>query len=620
MAVKILIGGEDSIPQLLEKQKASWEKLEQKTDDFGKSVARSERAVINHGKSLVKQHRTAEQVLKDRVAAVELAAKKEQITDEEKLVTINRIIGKYREEKEAAKRAATEGTEAFKKQAKEVEKGKQKVEQLIRVNKTLDQQYDEIRRSMKAAFDAGEVSADDYKASLRQLQAEQDKVGKKGKKAIGPEFLTMAAGAVGGILSIATAWQTAMAAVEFYNNEKDKAVEATNSLNESRRSLRQVSKGDFDALEQRADDLTKLGITREQARELVFSGRSTGFEGEEATVAKADPVINIQDGAAFAGEFRKFFGGDNLTIEQAFNTALAGAAESKFNISELLPQVRTAAQGALKGGESSDVVAATSILADKFGQSTGDRLRALGGKVALDDRTTGLNLIDAVKMLQGDEQLRKDILKDSSELQAVFAEFSAQMDRIVSADKRIEIEQKRVGDQGLIAKAINEALDPTKQSGRIEIARRESIAQEQQLAIETEKRLSETAFKTRSAVAENETAALGDPNSTPIRRFSASIATWLASNFTDDASQIAYASRFGSEASNIITSGEVSFNNEREQQANILAVEVQKKGFEVLESAAARQNELTAQQIELLGQLREELKGKGPLSRPGEDR
>lgn len=611
MAVKIFIGGEDSIPALLAKQKASWEKLEKSSDDFGKAAAKAQRIAVSYGKSIVKQNQTAEQTLKDRVAAVQAAAKKEEITQEQKVQTIRRLIGKYREEKEAAKQAAHEGTAAFKQQTREIDAGKRKVEQLIRVNKTLDQQYDEIRRSIKAAFKAGEISADEYKRSLQQLQIEQDEAVKKGKNAAGSEFLEMAGKAALGVASIATAWQTATEAIAFYNSEKDKAMEVTNSLDDSRRSLRQVSKGDFDTLEQRSDDLTKFGITRSQARDLVFSGRSTGFEGEEAIVAKADPVINIKDGAAFAGEFRKFFGGDNLSIEQAFNTALAGAAESKFNISELLPQVRTAAQGALKGGESSDVVAATSILADKFGQSTGDRLRALGGKVALDDRTTGLNLIDAVKKLQGDDELRNDILKDNSELQAVFAEFSKQMGRIVSADKRIEVEQRRAGGTGLISQAISEALNPATQSGRIEIARRKSIAQEQQADIETEKALSEKSFAVKAVLSEAEASRLRDSESS-FQRFVGSTAASRTANFTSDETAIKTASGVGSAAAAGFTNPYGFASPIEFFQASLDSLNQQ---AEMQLKVLQEQKLQNARMIEL-----EEGKNQRPLSRPGEDR
>ena len=580
MAVKIFIGGEDSIPALLAKQKTSWDQLEQKTDEFGKATVKAERAAISHGKALVKQHRSEEQALKDRVAAVQAAARKEEITQEQKIETIRKIIGKYREERDAAKKAATEATTAFK---------------------------------------AGTISGDNYKTSLQQLQVEQVQTGKKGRKSIGPEFLSMAAGAVGGIASIATAWRTATAVVEFYNSEKNKAMEVTNSLDDSRRSLRQVSKGDFDQLEQRSDNLTKFGITREQARELVFSGVSTGFKGEEATVAMADPVIAIKDGAAFAGEFRKFFGAEKLSIEQAFNTALAGAAGSKFNITEMLPQIRTASQGALAGGESSDVVAAVAVLADKFGQSTGDRLRALGGKVALDERTSGLNLIDAIKKLQGDKTLRDDILKDNSQLQEIYVGFVEGMNRIVAVDKQIEREQRASGRAGLIGKAIAEAMDQKTESGRIEVSRRNSIAAEQQSAIQVERRLSAEAFKTKTAVSNAEREMLNDPNSTATRRYAASTAAGIASNFTSDAGDIKYASRFGSDFSKLFTEGGESIGSEREQQSLAMALEVQEKGFKVLESASNRQNELSAQQIEILNDLKRELKG-ATLSRPGVDR
>ena len=98
MPVKISIGlSDEQLLAQLAKQKTSWEKNEKAADDFGKSAAKAERAAVSHGKNLVKQHRSAEQALKDRVAAVDAAAKKGEISDEQRKTTIAGIIRKYRE-------------------------------------------------------------------------------------------------------------------------------------------------------------------------------------------------------------------------------------------------------------------------------------------------------------------------------------------------------------------------------------------------------------------------------------------------------------------------------------------------------------------------------------------
>ena len=503
MGVKITIGMSDSqMLASLKKQRASWEKNTKATEAFTGATAKAEAQAVRYGKAVVKQNRTAEQVLRDRIAAVELAGEREGASAEEVRHTIDRLISKYRESETAAIEAARKGTEAYKEEQREIGKGVAKVNELKAANQTLEAQYDEIKGTMKAAFNAGKISAKELETATGQLKREQIEAAKSQKKAFGQSAVDQISAYATGVISVGAAFGLARKAIAFYNEERERATGETDDLSDTRTALRQISKGDFDKLEQRADALATdkdLGITREEARKLIFAARSTGFEGEERTVAAADPVIPAEVGAAFAGEFRKFFSKEGLSIESAFNTALAGAAESQFNISQLLPQVRTAAQGAIAGGESSDVVAATSVLADNFGKSVGDRIRALGVKLATNDQTKGLNLIDAVKKLADDPELRKSIVKDSSELKAVVSKFIERGGTIQRADKRIEAEQRKVGDAGLIGKAVKEATDTSTQSGRIESSRRERIAAEQSRRKAEEEKLSSGANQARAA-------------------------------------------------------------------------------------------------------------------------
>ena len=493
----VMTGDEQQLFQALQKVIAQSDKTDESFKRTEKTSNAAEQAAIRAAKEqaksaregarladdLNKQNETLTDSYQRRKAAIEAAGAAGLKSESDVKRAVDQLKLSVQQEAAAAKQAeqvrteaARKGTAAYKVQQEEIRKGVTKVRQLAAENRTLEDQYTQLKSSIKTALKAGEISADQYKPSLRQLKNEHDELNAKQKKSFGSSSIAQVGKYAASFLSVTAAITVVREALEFFNDEKEKALGTTDSLSDVRRSLRQISKGDFDQLESKADSLTQFGVDRVSARQLVFDARSTGFENEEATVARADPVIKIEDGAAFAGEFRKFFAGDNLSIEQAFNTALAGAAESKFNISQLLPLIRTAAQGALKGGESSDVIAATSVLADNFGVQVGDRLKGLGSKLALDDRTTGLNLIDAVQELRNDPELRGDILKDSSELLQIFAKFDERFSEIVTADKRVEAEQRKTGESGLLGKAIREAFDGNTQSGQIESARRAAIA------------------------------------------------------------------------------------------------------------------------------------------------
>lgn len=501
MTANIKLNMDDAeVQKSLDEQRKKNEAVEKSYVGVAKQILKNERQAVNAAKRIIKGQRDEKQILSDKIKALRTLGQTDSSQKQAANTAIKKLIAAEKERRQSIEETESASTEAGQALRAQIDTGIRKTKELIAAEQTLDQKFDELRLSIKAAFDAGKIGPKEMEVAIASLNKKQTEAVAKSREAGEANKKSFGSSAIQGIktyaasfASIAGAIGIVTKAIQFFNEEKERALGTTDSLVDTRRSLRQISKGDFNELEQRADSLASndaLGISREQARQLVFDARSTGFEGEEGIVAAADPVIEITDGAAFAGEFRKFFSQDSLSIEQSFNTALAGAAESQFNISQLLPQLRTAAQGALAGGESSDVVAATSVLASNFGRSTGDRLRALGTKIATNEDTAGLNLIDAVRKIQGDDQLRESIIKDSAELKAVFGRFSERLGEIVAADKRIEAEQQQSGDGGLIQKAINEARD-----NDIEVARRINVASEQRRRIAEELVLSADAAR-----------------------------------------------------------------------------------------------------------------------------
>lgn len=620
MAVKILIGGEDTIPALLAKQKASWEKLEKSSDDFGKSVAKAERTAVSYGKSLVKQNRSAEQALKDRVSAVQLAAKKEEITQQEKVDTIRKLIAKHREEGEAAKAAALKATDAYKRQATEIDAGVRKVGQLKKANKSLDKQYDDLRTSITAAFDAGKISADDYKTSLAQLDKEQKELGKNTGKSLNmKEQITSAIASIG---VIGSAWRAVKMSVDEYNASKERAMNETERLAAVRQALGSLTDVPFSKLESASDELATdptLGLTRVESRELTFAGESGGFDPR--IPAELDAAFAVELGQQVAGGFRQQFARENLSEENAIDTVAIAAAKSLFKPAQFLPQVQKAAQGAeVLNASSSDVSAVVATMVGIDGNETGTRLKSFQETVAASGlkELKGLDLIPLIETLKDDAALRKKALGNNQLVNTFFKGASTRIDKFKEIDALIE--RAQTDKFSPVRDRVDEILDPTTTTGRIEISRRKSVAAEQSRLIAEENKFAKDGFNSLRIREEEATKQINQGGSS-FSRGIANAAAYTVSGFTSDETSIRDASRYASAIAKGISLDTGGITSLQESEAS-KSLFTQTKLLESLERATNRQNALSEEQNQLLRDTKEQQFGGNsrPLSIPGVDR
>lgn len=284
------------------KQRDSWGKVENAVKDLGKTADKEEEKRLRQAKAIIRSQRDEQEVLADKIAVLRRVGREDETQKAASNRAIKRLIKAERDRVAGVQDAARKASTAYKEEQRLIDAGVKKVGQLKTANQSLEQQHNELKVAIKAAFKAGKIGADEYERSLNELEREHDELKAKQKSTFGSGAQQSVAAYAASFLSITAAIAVVTKAIQFFNEEKEKALGQTETLQEARRSLRQISKGDFDQLESRADDLTKFGISRKKARGLVFDARSTGFEGEESTVAAADPVINISDGAAFAGE------------------------------------------------------------------------------------------------------------------------------------------------------------------------------------------------------------------------------------------------------------------------------------------------------------------------------
>jgi hypothetical protein len=511
------------------------EKAADQSIQAAKKEAQERQVQIRLADSLVKSNETLTQAYDRQKAALDTALAAGNITAEQHKQTLEALSEKVTENSAEFVQASQEKQEAAKLEQAVLNDHLKVAGKIVNATKSVTDRYNEQKAALDAALAAGKITFHEHVKGLKHIQSEADEAAKDlGKiddateNGVGQKSIARIAAFAAKFATIAGAVEIVRKALAFYNDEKEKAIGSSDSLVEVRRSLAQVSKGDFDQLEARSEDLTQFGIDRVQARQLVFDARSQGFEGEEDVVAQADVVMGVQQATAFAGEFRKFFGDEKLTIEQALNTAMSAAAESQKNIAGILPQIRTAAQGRLAGGESSDIAATVAVLVDKFGDSTGDRVRGLGIELANNDQTRGMNMIDAMRKVLADPELRKEIEGGSKEVMAAVKGFEDMIDKIAEIDANVEQAQQARGKDSLIRKATEERLDPNTESGRIELARRDAIAKRQKLERENEMALSETAFKAKGAVDSVNTAAIEQGANLPQRMAVSATATGLS--------------------------------------------------------------------------------------------
>lgn len=484
MSARIQVTMEDEqARKALANQEKAWKDNEEAVKKLGSTVDKNEKRQIRAAENIIKKQRTRKQVLEDNIKALRIHGQASEDGAKRSNDAIRKLIASYREEEAAiesaemaAAEAARKSTAAYQNQQAQIKKGVTETNRLKEATKTLDQRYDELRVSIKAAFDAGEISAKEYKAAIKQVDAEQ----KNAKKSDPFSGGTAKFGQyVAGVASVSAAIALVKKAFADYRAEVEKGVGETDRLEGARTSLVQVSdETNFQDRLGRADAAaSKFGVGRDESLAALFDAISNDAEKDFEVIVKADRVIPAEIGAKFVGEFRKVFGKENLTAQQALNTGLAAAGTSKFNVQEIQPQIRTAAQGkaALPGVESSDIAAFVSVLGTKFGERTGTAVRGLGSnlgaalikeqealKTAEPEEVEGIqkninllskSLPEIVQGLDSEEfaGLRKDIIGGNKELLTTFEVAASSLEDIKKADAKIESEAAKSGtDESLL--------------------------------------------------------------------------------------------------------------------------------------------------------------------------
>ncbi len=334
-----------------------------------------------------------------KAAAAESAGDMDQILA--KLIDINPTVAG------AAQRVKTELAEAARFSEGQFESTLGKLRSM---GPTGRQVATELKTHLVAAGELSEESIEDVIRKIREIDpAAADAAEKihqninKATEKSGKSFESFGNKAKNQILGIAGAYLSINKAIETVIALNRKVIdtnrEVFNSLRKTQSGdarLLQVASGatqeekqaDFEAMRSRADKLSAdYGLDREEARQLVFSARSEGFESSLDFIAKNRQAINVQAQAGVAGQLPTLFSGQGLTPEQAISGTLVGAQQSRLDFEQLSRALPGAAEGgALQGASAEETIAAVSVMASAFksGDQAGDRFKALATKLSLD--------------------------------------------------------------------------------------------------------------------------------------------------------------------------------------------------------------------------------------------
>lgn len=368
------------------KQKESWGKIETAVKDYGKAANKEEAARLRQAKAIIRSQRSEQEVLADKIKVLRQVGAEDKTQRDESNRAIKRLIASERQRISAISDAAKKSSAAYTEEQRQIANGIKEVNRLKDATTTLDQKYDDLRDSIKAAFNDGKIDAIELTTAMSQLNTEQKNLKKNNPFAGGVGKLASYAA---GVASVSAAINEVRKAFQLVQAEIDKGKSETERLERSRGNLAQISdETNFKSRTKTADDAAEtFGIDRDQTMQALFditSNRRLGETDQETkksfqTAVEFDRVVPAEVAASFIGEFRKVFDSENMTARQSVNLGLSAAANSSFNIQQLQPQLRTAGQGSnlLPGATSSDVAAVTASIAALTGEQTGLAVRSV---------------------------------------------------------------------------------------------------------------------------------------------------------------------------------------------------------------------------------------------------
>ena len=320
---------------------------------------------------------------------------------------------------------------------------------------------------------------DKIKKKADQTEKSIEKMGQTGLQAFGTKAVAQLQDFAQGFGNVQAIVSVVSGAISQLKADTATAVQSIERLTEQRKEMAQLATGPehYQMLSKSTQQLAgRFGLDLEEAHKLRSAALAGGFERSlpqvalaTATFAPADELIPT------AASLPKNFEG--LTTEQALNlTAAGGTSAENMTFRGVAQQLRIAAQGAGPAGSSGvETAAMVAVLSDLFQESTGDRLRAMGLKIAMDPKLRGKGIMGTFDIIKNDPKKRATLLGDSQELHAVYNKLSASDNRDANRIRAMEAHlQKQMdatgtpnsplmtGAQSFLSDPLNRALFNTR--------------------------------------------------------------------------------------------------------------------------------------------------------------
>ncbi|QEG23893.1 hypothetical protein [Mariniblastus fucicola] len=474
---------DDEVQRKLAEERKLVEANEKSIKGVVDATLKLEKTQLRQAKNVLRNQRSQKQILRERIKALRTLGQTDAESAKMARDGIRKLVATERERLANLAEVKRTSTDAYKAEQAEIKKGVAESKRLVAATQSLADKHRELRAALKAAFDSGKIGAKDYKQSLHALDAEQKNV--RDGNPFGSKALASVASYAAGVLSVTSAVSAVRRAYQEFREEQKKGRDQTVSLRESRTSLLQVSdETNFQSRSQRVDEAAvKYATERSKVGQVLFDAISNEVEKDFETILRADRVIPANIGSKLVGEFRKVFAKENLTANQALNLGLAASGTSKFNVQEIQPQIRTAAQGSalLPGVKAADVASFVSVLGAQFGDRTGTYVRtlqanlgaelinqrnALGEAKTPQDRAAVQKNIDTLsqslpQIVQSlstadNKELREKITGGNKEVLTAFTVATQRLGNINKVNRTIVSETRKAGtDDSLISRRLN---------------------------------------------------------------------------------------------------------------------------------------------------------------------
>lgn len=327
-------------------------------------------------------------------------------------------------------------------------------------------------------------------------------------------FATIKTGLLGaavGFGTLTTATQIFGAAMADAKAKTEGAMQAVEAQVEARRRLLQVSEGtggeSNQAMNDFADELSKLGISRAEARSIVFAAKSEGYQGSESLVARlgAANVLTPEAANRAAGQVRGIF--KDITPIQAIAGVVDAAQASRLDVESFMAKMPKLAGGAKVAGSSAAEANAILSAVATEDERAGEYVATLANSLAvLPEFSDKPGIMGMVKRLQGmPEEERRGFLGTGKEANLSYMWLTDYQDLIAERTSR---NQGAMNDAGAFLGTMEaRAYDPSTREGQLNMARRQSIIAKNEQEISRERRLAAGGFARNTFATQQMTAA-----------------------------------------------------------------------------------------------------------------